>query len=147
MHTLVIVYIVVQFVCLAVGVALFAIVANGTSKPKCSCPNGANVITGKSCKDLAGMPELESYCKTHCGTNTTYINACSWSKSGQYGSCVKCRGLNGSPATYWSVGTVLIVLPAVVFIPMIIKNHQRHNALASSHISKPSTNQHHSQQG
>ena len=148
MRTLTIIYIVIQIVCLAVGAALFAIVVNGTRKPKCSCPNGANVITGKSCKDLAGMPEMQSYCNAHCGSNTRYVNGCSWLINGQYGSCVKCRGLDGKPLTYWIVGAIIMVLPAAFFIPMIVKKRSIHKVSSVQPLTDASLDlKHHSQQG
>jgi hypothetical protein len=137
MRGVVIGYIVVQLVFAIIAVFSIVIAVQGQKKPSCKgeCEFDVEYVEGTSCKDLKPLGvdprgnSIEAQCSSTCPSHVKWVSACTGRPYTLGGpppslptsSCVKCVSLQGKPSTYYIVAGVLLVLPAIVFLPIIYR--------------------------
>jgi len=129
-------FIIVEILCVIVAAALIYVVIKGTQKPKCKCGHGASTVTGTTCEDLKSLGnDMVQACQNKCRSNVRYATGCKKgridcddnSTFGVGSCCVECVGLKGKPLTYWILAPALIVLPCIIFLPIIFTSGKKHH--------------------
>jgi hypothetical protein len=124
MRGIVIGYIVVQLVFAILAAIAIVMVVNGQKKPSCKGKCGKELgvyAEGTSCKDVKSVSNAYQDCQSECGSSTRWVSACRGVKDFESEYCFKCTSLKGSPSTYYIVAGVLLVLPLIVFMPIIFR--------------------------